>query len=360
MTRRRWILLLLACLPAATVTPARGQGMAGMPPAQVVVTELVRGEVPPQETFVGTVYYQEVSNVASEVSGIVEQVRIEDGQRVREGDVFVTLNADLIRKRTAAARAGHEQVLAELEKARRDLERFENLYRQESVAEQAYDENRFRVLALEKRALALEAEVEGLETEIRKKTIRAPLAGVVLERLVDRGEWVSPGQSVAVVARDDAPEVVVDVPERVIRHVEVGAVVEVQAGGRSHEGRVFALIPRGDVATRTFPLKIRLAGGRGLMEGMQASVTLPTGDVAPAFIAPRDALVSPLGVTTVFAVADGQARAVPVQVLGYRGDRVGIEGPGLAEGTRVVVKGNERLRDGQPVSVEGAAQSAPR
>lgn len=325
--------------------------MGGMPAAKVAVSELEKGSVPPYEAFVGTVYYREVSDVASEVSGIVESVGVEEGQRVEADDLFVTLNADIIRKRHKAARAGYEQVLAELEQASVDFERIERLYQEESVSTQAYDESRLRTRTLEKRAMALQAEMEGLEVEVAKKTIRAPFGGVILKRWVDKGEWVAPGEPVATLARDDEVDVIADVPERTIRHVRPGSTVSLEAGGMPWEGTVVAVIQRGDVSTRTFPVKVRVKNSGSLMEGMEARVTLPTGEERTAFLVSRDALITAFGSDIVFAVVESKAKSVPVKIVGFEGGLTGIEGEGLQEGMEVVVKGNERIRDGQAVEV---------
>ena len=71
-----------------------------MPPARVVVSDVTEGMIAPEAEFVGTVYYREVSDLASEVSGRVDTVHFEEGQRVEEGDILVTINADILRKNT--------------------------------------------------------------------------------------------------------------------------------------------------------------------------------------------------------------------------------------------------------------------
>ena len=83
---------------------------------------------------------------------------------------------------------------------------------------------------------------------------------------------------------------------------------------------------------------------------MSARVVLPVGEPRQTLVAPRDAIISAFGQTVVYAVKDSKAHQIPVNVIGYQGLVAGIEGAGLAEGMQVVVKGNERLRNGQMVS----------
>lgn len=346
-----WFWLLLGCLPIVA-----GQGVAqerpkGPPPVRVVVTEVKAGTVAPQAEFLGTVYYAEVSDVAAEVAGLVEAVMVEDGQRVKAGQALVELRTDLLAKRREAARSSYQQVLAELKIAEIELGRREKLFEKGSIAEQSYDDTRFRARALERRAASLSAEVDRIELEIRKAVIRAPFDGVVIRRSVDRGEWIAEGRSVAVVARDDVIDVMVEVPESYIRQIRSKGRVRIRIDGTDLEGAVAAVIPRGDTATRTFPVKIRAANRHSFIEGMSASVWLPTAKAQDAFIVPRDALISHPGRMVIFLLDGGKVRVLPVAVIAYEGEVVGIAAEGLREGMQVVVKGNERLRDGQDVAV---------
>ena len=323
----------------------------GPPPAIVVTSKAMSGTVHPQTEFVGTVYYPEVSQVASEVKGRVKEIGFEDGEKVDKGQVLVSLSTDLVEKELDSALSLYEKVLTDIEKAATDLRRLESLFQKQSLAEKEYDEARFTKLSLEKQALGLKAEADRLRIEIDKARIRAPFDGVVLEREADRGEWLSPGSAVATVARDDYMEAVVEVPEEVLRFVELGMTAEVKAGGSMRTGKVFAIIPRGDIATRTFPVKIRVDASVSLAQGMEARVRLPSGPRANSVIVNRDAVIQSYGSFVVWVVREGKALPVPVQVAAYEGMEAAVIGQGLEAGADVVIKGNERLKPGQPVMV---------
>lgn len=324
----------------------------GPPPASITVAEVKNGMLAPQAEFIGTVYYQEVSDVASEISGLAEAVKFEEGQRVKKGQILVQLGSEILRKNHQATVSTYEQILSELEIARIDLIRKEKLFKRKSIAEQTYDEERFQVIGLEKRAASLKAQVERIEIELRKKIIRAPYAAVVLERRVDRGEWIAEGATVAVLAKDDVVDIVVEVPQRFIPFVRQGMTIQAAINGHRVDGKVIAVVPRGDIATRTFPVKIRTANKFSLIEGMSARVILPTGRRIQSFIVPRDAVLPKFGQNIVFTVKQAKAGMLPVNIIGYEGLNAGIEARGLEAGMLVVVDGNERLRDGQMVSVK--------
>jgi len=307
------------------------------------------GIVAPQAEFIATVFFQEISDTAAEISGLAEVVRFEEGQRVTEKQILVELGSELLQKRLQATTASYEQVLSELEIARIDLKRSLKLFKRKSISEQSYDEKRFRVIGLEKRAIALKAQVQQLEIELYKKRIRAPFDGVVIKRHVDRGEWISEGETVAVIGKDDIIDIVADIPERFIQYVKNGMRVNAMANGNNLSGTVIAIVPRGDIATRTFPVKIRTANEFSLIEGMSARVILPTAKSRQTLIIPRDAIIAKFGQDVVFAVLDSKARMMPVHVIGYNGLNAGIESAELKAGMLVVVEGNERLRNEQVV-----------
>ena len=345
-------IVLLALLVYATLFPSwlwGQQKSQEMPPARVSVAKVMRGQIAPRNEFIATIFYQEISDTASEISGLVGIVHFEEGQRVKKGQILVELGSELLRKRLQASTASFEQILAELEIAGIDLKRREKLLKKKSISKQSFDENRFRVIGHEKRAAALKAEVERLEIELEKKIIQAPFDGVVIKRNVDRGEWISEGETVAIIGKDDTIDIVVEVPERFIQYIKIGMQVSATATGGDFVGTVIAIVPRGDVATRTFPVKIRTPNEHGLIEGMSARVTLPTGKITPALIVPRDAVISKFGQNVVYAVVDAKSKMLPVQIVGYDGLSAGVESQGLAEGMFVVVEGNERLKNGQAV-----------
>ena len=353
---KRSFLFLILCglMMGPFLSPLWGQEKPkGPPPANVSVATVKAGMIAPQAEFIGTVFFQEVSDVASELSGLVEVVRFEEGQRIKKGQVLIELGSDLLNKRLRATSATYEQALSELEIARIELKRREKLFKTKSISEQSYDENRFRVRGVEKRASSFKAEVERIEIELQKKIIRAPFDGIVIKRQVDRGEWLAEGATVAILAKDDVVDIVVDVSEEFIPFVQVGMPVKATVSGKELSGSIIAVVPRGDIATRTFPVKIRTLNTLALIEGMSARVVLPTAKPKKTLVVPRDAVIPVFGQTVVYAVKDSKAQMIPVSVIGYQDLIAGIEGQGLAEDMQVVVKGNERLRDGQRVSIIG-------
>lgn len=342
--------LLTSLLCSAPLRAAEAEKKSpGPPPMLVSVAAIEKGSAQPMVELVGTVRYVRTSRVAGEVAGIVEKIHFSEGEHVKAGEPLLELNSDLLETSISGTRASHEQLLIELERARKDLNRIEVLRQEESIAEVVYDDNLYRVLGLEKQVAAMQANLDRQLLEQRKTTIRAPFDGLVLEKNTEQGEWVPAGGRVALIADDHEIEVVVAVPENLLGYLEQDRRIELRSGKRRFQGRFSHFVPQGDVATRTFAVKLRLKNDLGLLEGMEARALLPAGEQVEGLLVPRDAVLRQFGMDVLFLADAGQAKMVPVTILGYQGMRVAVAGEGLAAGQQVVVKGNERIRDGQAI-----------
>ncbi len=323
----------------------------GPPPALVEVAQIISGEAEPMVEFVGTVYYARKSDVAAEVDGVVEQVFFEEGYRVKGGDPLVSLGSDILDTVISATRADYGLVQVEREQAEKELAKREPLYREGSVSESAYDEYFFKGKMLENRSLSLKASLDRLLLEKKKKKILSPFDGIVVRKNAEKGEWVDEGGMVAVIADDSSVDVVVNVPGGMLKYLKPGKELRLKSESEEFTGEFLSYVPKGDVATRTFDVKIRLQNSAGLIEGMEARALVPAAEKKTSLKVPRDALIDRFGQNVIWLAKDSTARMVPVQVIGYDSMFVGIAGSGLEEGDMVVVKGNERLREGQPVMV---------
>jgi RND family efflux transporter MFP subunit len=316
------------------------------PPLLVTTVKVEAGSIQAMAEFVGTTYFARVSQVAADIEGLVTRVNFAEGGAVKKGDQLVQLDSQLLEAEITAARAASEQNLVDLENARREFARIDSLYRQGSVSETDHDSYRAKQLRLEKHAAVMEAGLARLLIAKAKKSIAAPFDGTVLQQSAEKGEWVAKGGRVAIIADDSAIDVLVDVPIEILDNLEKGREVRIRINGVEFAGRYTAFIARADIATRTFTSKFRLENGAGVVEGLEALVSLPKGGETEGLLVPRDAVVDKYGKTMVFRVVDSKAVEVPVEVAGYVGLQAVVSGSGLAEGQEIVVRGCKRVEDG--------------
>ncbi len=324
----------------------------GPPPMLVTTTEIVTGKAEPTAKFVGTIYFSRTAKVAAEVEGIVRQVYSDDGQPVTTGERLVRLDDDLLATEIAGTRAVYEQNLIDVEQAQRDYNRIDALHHQDSIATSEFEAYGTKVSRLQKQSTVLKARLDRLLLEQKKKTVRAPFDGMIIESLVEAGDWVKAGGIVATLADSHNLEAWVDIPASVIPYITPGQEAIITVAEQEMSGQFITIIPRGDITTRTFIAKFSLPGNLMLIEGMEAQVILPIAAAREGLLVPRDAVINSFGRNVIFINDNGQARMVAVEIGGYTGTQVGIIGAEIEVGQIVIVKGNERIRDGQPVRTE--------
>jgi len=323
----------------------------GPPPMLVEVEQIYQGESEPSVDRIGTVYYARVSRVASELSGLVEKIHFTEGSRVKIGQPLIELRNDLLKKTIDGTRFSYEQIQVEQEHAKKEFARIEALFREKSVSESIYDNSYYKVLGLEKKAATLKATLEKQLLELKKTTITAPFSGLVQKKETEQGEWVSTGRQIATIADDREFEIHVDVPQQQLAFLKKGDSVPIRCSGQQFMGEFSYVIPQGNISTRTFTIKLKTKGIKNLIEGMEAYAQLPTGKKQQSLLVPRDAVVKQFGQDVVFVANEGKAKMVPIQIIGYQGMQAAVSGSDLFEGMQVVVKGNERIRDGQAIRI---------
>lgn len=348
----RRVIVLLAVMGFLLASNCRGEETkespkkSKRPPLLVTTVEVKEGVVQAMTDLVGTTYFARVSEVATELEGLVTEVSFEEGDTVKRGDVLVVLDSQLLNAEVAAAKSSLEQNDVDLESARRDLERVEGLNKNGSISETDYDSYRSQKLRLEKHSAVLEAKLDKLLISKAKKSIRAPFSGIVVQKNTELGEWVPKGGRVAVIADNSAIEVEVDVPMEILENLEKGREVRILINGREYVGTFVTYIPRGDIVTHTFTARFSLPEAYDIIEGQEALVSMPKGGETRGVVVPRDAVVDKYGKTMVFRVINGKAVEVPVQVGGYVGLQAVVTSDNLASGQKIVVKGVKRVEDG--------------
>lgn len=317
----------------------------GPPPATVAVSEVRRESWRPYLTSVGSLVAVSGIEVTSEVAGQISAIHFESGEPVEAGDPLLQLDDRTDRASLRALEA--EQRLARLR-----FERMERLLAQRSASQSDYDEAKAE---LER----VTAQVAGQRALIDKKQIRAPFGGRLGIRRVDLGEYLPPGAPIVPLEALDPIYVDFSLPERQLARVDVGRAVEVQVQafpGETFEGRVTAIDPGVDAATRSLRLRATLGNpGQRLRPGMFAEIDVLLPAEEPVLTIPRTAVTyNPYGDSVFLArEQDGQlvAQRRQIETGERRGERVAVTS-GLEAGERVVSAGQVKLRNGQPLTVD--------
>lgn len=389
----------------------------GPPPTTVKVTPIVERDVSASLRLVGTIRPEREALVASEVSGVVVELKADDGTFVRRGEVICRLDDSLARLRADEARgrlASLEAELAELENGTRP----EELRRAEAAALEAkamldkweFERGRVKQLDQEGRSnpkevhdtemeywaaerrygqaqamldmaktgprqeqrdraradvKSQEAVVKRLERDLEKTRIPAPFDGFVAAKRTELGEWIDEGGPVCELVALETVRLRTDVPEAAIAFAAVGALAtfDVEALGVTDSQPIARVIPRATTTARTFPVEIDIPNrDHRLLPGMFVWVSVPSGAPGKRLMVTKDAIVPRGREKTLFIVRPGErglaAMQVPVETGLETNGEIEVRGPGLQAGDQAVARANERLFPFAPVVVAPAGPAS--
>lgn len=401
----RYCLTALA-LALSVVVNAQAQGPRKTRVIPVKVVPVVKRPVVDEVRFIATVEPSIATTVGAEVSGRVMEMRTLEGDHVRGGDTI------LARLDPTPRQIRLREAMAEVTKAREELDKLRRGYREEEVAQRAaevaeqqavleraeadyrraerlYEDEiislaelqRFKSeyqAARQKHQGALEglrmaragprreeiaqaeaelsraqARADRIEDEIQRSTIRAPITGFVVKKHVDVGAWVELGDQIVDLIALDPVFITGPVGEREIGRVRPGqrAALTVDAHpGRHFEGAVTAVVPGADATSRTFPVKVTVKNPDGVLKaGMFARVAVRTGRGHTGLFLPKDAIVRRGGRDFVFLVNADAAKLVRVETGAEVEGLIEVRGSDLAAGQMAVTLGNEFLQPGMKV-----------
>ncbi len=305
-------------------------------PALVNTKKVVKGVVNPLEEFIGTLRFSQSSQLASETNGVVKKINFESGDRVKKGDILVSVDSDILDAQITSARVS-------LKDAKKDFERYEVLKEKNSISQKAYDSSYLQYIKAK-------STLDEMLIQKRQKSIKSPFDGVIVEKHIDVGEWLSSGKTVFTVVNTSKVDLMFNLPTSYVYKLDRNAKYSVKIGDKELYSKLYAAIAKGDTRTRTFPVKFKAdVKNMFLYDGMEAKISLPRSKKITSLIVPRDAVIKRFGGNVVFINSDSKALMLPVKVVGYEKNNVAVEAQGLTEGMDVVVKGNERIFPNQPL-----------
>lgn len=253
----------------------------------------------------GTLRPLREATLSSRVLGTISEILVHEGSRVKEGEVVVRVSAPELASRSAAAREGVASAEARVAQARRDLARMEALASREAATLVEVENARTALVlgeadvARARQSAAAEAQVAG------QSVLRAPFAGIVLERLADPGDQAAPGVPLLRVADDSAFRLEAAVDERDAAALALGgeAVAIFDAVSLEVPGTIDEIVPSSDATSRTQSIKLRLEPAAGLRTGLFGRLRIDAGS-RDAVLVPEEAVTRSGGLTTVRLIAE--------------------------------------------------------
>lgn len=345
----RSILLIVGMLLCSSVYAE------GPPPAKVVVGQVQSEEVSTTQSVTGILYYERVSEISTEVVGLVEEVTVSQGDHVEKGDVLVRLNTEILEREIALTRTRIAQIELRINNTEKNFNRLDRLYKSSGVSEKDFDDALYHYQDASKEKQVVEDTLAKLLIQQRRSVIKAPFSGVVLNKNVDSGAWVQPGKLLVSIGSSSDLFVRAPIAETLLQFIQLGEPLEVilNAYNREVEGTVIGIDPVADLKTKNVFLKIKIPPMDFVAQNMSANVFVPSSEKRQLSVLSRAAVIKFQGKDFVYTVKEGKAAILPVNIVAYLGRKVAVDNPNIVPGLPVVIEGNERLRPDQPVVVAG-------
>ena len=355
-----WFRLFPLLLAASLV---HGQEEKAIP---VKIVKTIIAPVHEELPLTGSVTSRRLSRISPEVAGLVATLHVDEGDEVKQGDTLLELDKVLAGIDSAAARARVKEAQARLKEAVRQKDEAAELVAKKHIPATRHEAT-LAIVEMDTAVLErLKKELNHWEEIVSRHVIKAPFDGVITQKMIEKGEWVSIDTPLLELAEINLLRVNVPVPQFYFNDLQLGTPVRLTFDaypGRDFIAEVTMKVPMSNVSTRTFPVKIDLDNSERLLApGMSARVIFQLNDASElSLLLPQDAVVrKPDGSESIWVIQPGggslTARQVQVRTGRSYRENIEITAGEVQAGDRVVVRGNEILRPGQRVEIKEELQ----
>jgi multidrug efflux system membrane fusion protein len=356
------ILFLLAGCSGGGKEKTKAAEQQKKPAVPVTVAVVSRKTMPVELAAIGNVEAFATVAIKSQITGEVQTVHFQEGQEVKKGDLLFTIDPRPYEAKLAEAQANLAKGLAELENARKQVDRYGAVAQKGYVSEEQYDQVRTSAATLEAAILADRAAVESARLDLAYCTIRSPLAGFAGDLKADRGNLIKANADTHMVTINQVRPVNVSfaLPERNLPEVKRymhGRSLRVKAAIPGEEGEPLAgtltfVDNTVDPATGTILLKATYANEDGrLWPGQFVNVVLELTSQPDVVVVPGQAVQTGQKGQYVYLVKEDLTVEYRGVVTGLTADDEVVIGQGLQAGDKVVTDGQLRLAPGAPVKI---------
>jgi membrane fusion protein, multidrug efflux system len=337
----------------------------------VVVAPAVTGDIDITLNALGTVTSLATVTIKSQISGYLINVAYQEGQVVNKGDLLAEIDSRPYELALKNAEGALERDQAMLQSAELDLKRYQDLAKTNAIPRQQLDQQVALVAQDKGNVLSDQAQIETQKLNIVYCHIVAPVSGRVGLRLVDQGNYVTPGDATGLVVITQFQPITVIFPvaednlPQITQRLKVAKALPVTAFDRSGAvklatGELKILDNQIDTTTGTLKLRAEFANEDDtLFPNQFVNIRLLVDTLHGATVMPTAAIQRGAPGTFVYLLnADKTVTVKPVTLGPSQADRVAIE-QGLSPGDRVVIDGADKLRNGAKVVPRDAGAGAP-
>ena len=354
----------IACLLG--VLGGCGQGPVEETPAKSAAVEarvetLQTVQLPAYAVLPGTVVSADRVVVSSRVSGYIYNFNVNEGQQVKKDQLLFVVDPTGVKEQIRQAGAELSKAEAALAEAKDNFERFKNLYREQSATQADYQQAERNYKVAMGNRLVTQSALKAARAQLKYTEVRAPFGGLVVSKLVDKGQLSTPGMPVLVLESPDHLQIQVQVDSMAFAHLVLGQQIPIEleteeATGRTVTGQVERMVAAADPATHTHLVKIALPADSGAWSGKFVMVRIPVGE-HNGIVVPGKAIYNRAGITGAFVVDSSGRAQFRMLTLGQAQPQGQVVLSGLFPGDRLIVSARGTLANG--VKIKALSESHP-
>lgn len=365
---RKWMMyVLLASLAIFNYCSQTGGESGEENAVPVEIMEVGLGQVKQSLNFNGDIKAEIEVKVFAKIPDRIEQLFVDDGDRVRKGDSIAKVLATTIEQAVLQTEAGLSAAQAQEANLKVEFERAQRLHKENAMSKQQFDAIRTQYEAVSAQVKQAEAVLTSARSQFKDATITAPISGIIGKRYFEVGDIAAPSMPVVSIVQMDRVKIALNATEEDLGHLSIGQKAEVQV--RSYPGEIFVgkiqkISPILDPVTRLAEIEVLIPNSdHKLKPGMYAEAEITTGIMDNVIVVPRYSVIESTSLESingedqvvknyfVFVVNDSsrvQQRKLDVDYLNHK--QVAVRG-GITVGEKLVVSGQNNLRDDLPVTI---------
>lgn len=373
MSLKNILSLVLAGIIAAALTScgSKQQGLQGLPPVNVTVQTVSAANAAYYDEYPAIVRGVQEVELRPQVPGYITAIHFVEGSKVKKGQKLYSIDPQQSEASYSQAVANLAVQEANLERAKRDVERYRELDKKDAIAKQQVDNAEATYAAAVKQVEAGKAAVRAVQTNVRYTTIVAPFDGTIGISAVRLGAAVTPGQTLLNIISSDDPiavDIVVDQQE-LYRYTDLFSKTKGVKNDSTfrlsfkgtvypHPGKISIIDRAVDPLTGSIKMRLIFPNPENTLRSGMSGTLMVESKVSKSIVIPHKAVNEQLGEFFVYVADSAKATQVKVKLGKPVGKNI-IVNEGLAEGDVIITEGIQNLREGTSINIASPSGSSP-
>lgn len=308
----------------------------------------------------GQVEAVQTANISTRMMGRITNIFVKAGDKVTKGQLLVTISDEDIRAKKAQTEAMIAEAEAAFASAKKDYDRFSNLFKEQSATARELDNVTLQFQAAKARVEAARQMRSEVNASLAYSSLTAPFSGTVTQKMAEVGNLANPGMPILTIEQSGILQVSASIAESDITHVRLGdtANMEIKSTGKTFTGKIIQLNPSSQFTGGQYIVKISIpaAEKNDILAGMYVNVTIPVTNKpdirTDAVLIPASALIHRDELTGIYTISSNKTALLRWIRLGKTyGDMVEVIS-GLSKDESFILSSESKLYNGAPVIVK--------